>query len=125
MKYSIGQFSKLINISEYTLRYYENEKLITPDRDNNGRRYYNDSDISWIEFIKRLKDTGMPIKEIRKYAELRSAGDSTLQERMDLLIKHQDTLQRKISELNLNNEKLNEKIDYYRQTIDKQKNGQS
>ena len=44
---------------------------------------------------------------------------------MDLLIKHQDTLQRKISELNLNNEKLNEKIDYYRQTIDKQKNGQS
>ncbi|MDY5913407.1 MAG: MerR family transcriptional regulator [Inconstantimicrobium porci] len=64
MQYSIGQFSKLINISEYTLRYYENEKLITPDRDNNGRRYYNDSDISWIEFIKRLKDTGMPIKEI-------------------------------------------------------------
>lgn len=125
MKYSIGQFSKLINISEYTLRYYENEKLITPDRDNNGRRYYNDSDISWIEFIKRLKDTGMPIKEIRKYAELRSAGDSTLQERMDLLIKHQDTLQRKISELIFNNEKLNEKIDYYRQMIDKQKNGQS
>ena len=125
MKYSIGQFSKLINISEYTLRYYENEKLITPDRDNNGRRYYNDSDISWIEFIKRLKDTGMPIKEIRKYAEHRSAGDSTLQERMDLLIKHQDTLQRKISELIFNNEKLNEKIDYYRQMIDKQKNGQS
>ena len=125
MKYSIGQFSKLINISEYTLRYYENEKLITPDRDNNGRRYYNDSDISWIEFIKRLKDTGMPIKEIWKYAELRSAGDSTLQERMDLLIKHQDTLQRKISELIFNNEKLNEKIDYYRQMIDKQKNGQS
>lgn len=125
MQYSIGQFSKLINISEYTLRYYENEKLITPDRDNNGRRYYNDSDISWIEFIKRLKDTGMPIKEIWKYAELRSAGDSTLQERMDLLIKHQDTLQRKISELIFNNEKLNEKIDYYRQMIDKQKNGQS
>ena len=36
-----------------------------------NRRCYSDKDLSWIEFIKRLKDTGMPIKEIQHYAELR------------------------------------------------------
>lgn len=37
---------------------------------------------------ERLKDTGMPIKEIRHYAELRAAGDSTLSERMEMLVQH-------------------------------------
>lgn len=71
MDYSIGEFSKLIGISAFTLRYYEKEELIAPQRRENGRRVYSEDDISWVEFIKRLKDTGMPIKEIKKYAKLK------------------------------------------------------
>ena len=47
---------------------------------------YSDKDLTWIAFIKRLKDTGMPIKEIRHYAELRADGDPTLSERMEMLV---------------------------------------
>ena len=46
MQYTIGQFSKITNISEYTLRYYENENLITPKRLGNGRRCYDEKDIT-------------------------------------------------------------------------------
>ncbi|HAJ55503.1 MAG TPA: MerR family transcriptional regulator, partial [Lactobacillus sp.] len=49
-------------------RYYEKEHLIVPDRDQNNRRTYTDADQRWIAFIKRLKATGMPIKEIKTYA---------------------------------------------------------
>lgn len=82
MEYSIGEFSKLTGLGIHTLRYYEQEGLIAPERNSGNRRCYSDKDLTWIAFIKRLKDTGMPIKEIRHYAELRAAGDPTLSEPM-------------------------------------------
>lgn len=120
MVYTIGKFSSLTNISEYTLRYYENQNLIIPNRTANGRRCYTEKDISWVQFIKRLKDTGMPIKDIEKYAKLRAIGGSTMQERMDLLIHHRHNLNEKILKLSKNFEKLNEKINYYQNQIENQ-----
>ncbi len=71
MEYSIGEFSRITNLGIHTLRYYEHEGLITPMRNSSNRRCYSDKDLAWIEFIKRLKDTGMPIKKIQYYAKLR------------------------------------------------------
>jgi len=121
MNYSIGEFSKLTNISIYTLRYYEKENLIIPNRKENGRRCYSEKDVIWIEFIKRLKDTKMPIKEIQEYAKLRADGDSTMIERMEMLIKHRIALQEEIAKSNEHLNKLNDKIDYYKAEIDKQR----
>lgn len=63
----IGQMAKATDISEYTLRYYERKGLIRVKRDDAGRRCYEESDIEWIKFLKRLKDTGMFLKDIREY----------------------------------------------------------
>ena len=120
MNYSIGEFSNLTNISIYTLRYYEKENLIIPNRKENGNRCYSEKDVIWIEFIKRLKDTKMPIKEIQKYAALRADGDSTMNERMEMLIKHRTALKEEISKSNEHLEKLNLKINYYKAAIDEQ-----
>ena len=72
MEYSIGDFSKLTGLGIHTFRYYEHEGLIAPKRNANNRRCYSDKDLAWAYFINRLKDTGMPIKEIRHYAKLRA-----------------------------------------------------
>ncbi|HPJ90144.1 MAG TPA: MerR family transcriptional regulator [Thermotogota bacterium] len=117
MYYSIGEFSKLTDLGIHTLRYYEQEKLIIPERNSSNRRRYSDKDIVWIDFIKRLKDTGMPIKQIRLYAELRATGDSTLEERMELLIRHREVLNEEIGKLQAHMDKLDEKIAFYRETI--------
>ncbi|MFL0250228.1 MerR family transcriptional regulator [Clostridium neuense] len=122
MDYSIGEFSKLIGISSFTLRYYEKEELIAPQHKKNGRRVYSEDDISWIEFIKRLKDTGMPIKEIKKYAKLRAMGKTTMNERMEMLIKHRLALKEEIEKLQEHLMKLDGKIDFYKREIDKEKN---
>ncbi len=123
MEYSIGEFSKLTNLGIHTLRYYEHENLITPKRNSSNRRCYSDKDLAWIEFIKRLKDTGMPIKEIQRYAELRAEGDLTLNERMEMLTVHRESLNEQIKVLQEHMAKLDDKIDFYRQEIERKSEG--
>lgn len=117
MEYSIGEFSKLTGLSIHTLRYYEYEQLIVPMRNKNNIRRYSDKDTAWIDFIKRLKDTGMPIKKIKEYAKLRSKGDITLSKRMEMLIQHYGFLEKQISILQEHKEKLDQKIKYYQVQI--------
>ncbi len=119
MEYSIGEFSRLTNLGIHTLRYYEHENLITPKRNSSNRRCYSDKDLAWTYFIKRLKDTGMPIKEIQRYAKLRAKGDLTLNERMEMLTVHRESLNEQIKALQEHMAKLDDKIDFYRQEIER------
>ena len=118
MDYSIGEFSKVTGLGIHTLSYYEHENLIIPLRNASNRRRYSEKDIAWIAFIKRLKATGMPIKEIKKYAALRAKGDVTLSERMELLIQHRQSLNEQIRRLQEHETMLDEKIAFYRQEIE-------
>ncbi len=119
MEYSIGEFSRLTGLGIHTLRYYEHEHLITPGRNSSNRRCYSDQDIAWVEFIKRLKDTGMPIKEIRRYAELRAIGTSTMNARMEMLTAHRNDLNEQIRQLQEHQAKLDEKIAFYSTEIER------
>ena len=119
MDYSIGEFSKVTGLGIHTLRYYEHENLIIPLRNASNRRRYSEKDIAWISFIKRLKATGMPIKEIKKYAALRAKGDITLSERMEMLVQHRQSLNEQIRQLQEHEAMLDEKIAFYRQEIEK------
>ncbi len=125
MEYSIGKFSKLTGLGIHTLRYYEQEGLIAPKRNSGNRRCYSDNDLTWTYFIKRLKDTGMPIKEIRHYAELRADGDPTLSERMEMLLQHRQALNEQIARLQEHKIKLDEKIDFYRNEMERTQNNVS
>mgnify|MGYP002107455585 CR=1 FL=1 len=52
------------------------------EHDGAGRRDYREADVEWVKFIKRLKDTGMLLRDIRHYSDLRYQGDETMEERM-------------------------------------------
>lgn len=114
---TIGEIAKATNISEYTLRFYEKKGLIRVKRDNIGRRCYEESDIAWIKFIQRLKDTGMLLKNIEKYAQLRYEGNATMPERLSMLQEHRKYVleqQRKWADY-LDN--LDNKIAFYKDSI--------
>lgn len=119
MEYSIGEFSRMTNLGIHTLRYYEHENLITPKRNSSNRRCYSDKDLAWTYFIKRLKNTGMPIKEIQRYAKLRAEGDLTLNERMEMLTVHRESLNEQIKVLQEHMAKLDDKIDFYHHEIER------
>ena len=82
----IQTFAELTGISADTLRYYEKLKLLQPARNTGGQREYSEADAVWLGFILRLKATDMPLSEICEYARLRHAGDSTLGERLAMLL---------------------------------------
>lgn len=118
MEYTIGEFSRRTNLTAPALRYYEQEELLVVARDAGGRRFYTEADETWVLFIKRLKDTGMPIREIRQYAKLRYQGESMMPERLALLKQHQKQVlaeQKKIKE-HLKN--LETKIQWYEDQIE-------
>ena len=121
MSYAIGQFSKLTGLTGPTLRYYEQEGLLSVQRDAAGRRIYTEQDVEWLHFIKRLKETGMPIREIRRYAQLRYQGNSTMQERLAMLEEHHQNVLAEQQKLAENLRKLEEKLAFYRQALQKEK----
>lgn len=99
--YKISEVSKMIGFSIPTLRYYEELGISTPAKNKSGYREYNDADIEWLRFIYRLKQTGMPLETIKKYSQLRSQGDQTIEKRMKLLAAQRNRLlaeRRKIDE---------------------------
>lgn len=111
----IGDFARLTGLSEYTIRYYEKEGVLRPaKRDSSGLRDFDEGDIAWMEFVRRLKDTGMPISEIKRYAELRAAGDGTKLERLNLLESHERRVVQEIADKSKSLEKLREKIAFYK-----------
>ncbi|MEG0279736.1 MAG: MerR family transcriptional regulator [Morganella sp. (in: enterobacteria)] len=113
MYYSISQFSVLTGFSIHTLRFYEKAGILAPLRLENNHRSYSARDVEWITFITRLKETGMPLKEIKYYADLRAQGDETAQARMLLLQQHNEILRQRIAVLNESVQHLDKKISYY------------
>ncbi|MDF7675558.1 MerR family transcriptional regulator [Neisseriaceae bacterium ESL0693] len=82
---NIGQFSQKLGVPTSTLRYYEQQGLLQPQRNQNGCRYYTDEDLTWMIFLLHLKAAGMTIIELKRYTEWRKKGDSTVPQRLDLL----------------------------------------
>lgn len=119
MCYTIGQTSEKIELSIDTLRYYEKEGLIIPKRDSNNRRVFDETDIKWIEFIKRLKETGMRLADIKTYAKLREQGEETIEERLVLLTQQTSVLLDKQQELANNLAFLDKKIALYQKMLTK------
>lgn len=117
MEYRIGEFSKKMNLSIDTLRYYEKEQLIFPKRNKNNRRVYDESDVAWLEFIKRLKQTGMSIKDIQQYAYLRYQGDETIETRMQLLERQYEILEAQKKEVDKHMQFLDQKMMIYKEML--------
>ena len=116
MTYAIAEAAHRSGLSIDTLRYYERIQLIDPPaRDSGGRRAYSDDDLAWLEFLTKLRTTGMPIRMMREYAKLRHQGMSTAGRRKQILVEQRAEVLSRIVELNSCLEVLNYKITNYEQ----------
>ncbi len=112
---TIAEMARRSGLSAHTLRYYERIGLIPPlARNRSGHRLYGPSDLTWIDFLDRLRRTGMPIRDMKRYAALRARGDSTLALRRELLEEHRQTVAAEIAALTANLKTIEDKIRTYR-----------
>ena len=113
--FSIQQIASMTGLSTHTLRYYEKIGLIkNVQRDQTGYRQYTDFDLAWIQFLIRLRVTGMPMLKMKQFSDLRQKGESTITARKELLEEHYKDVLGKIEELELNSHRIEEKIAHYK-----------
>ena len=98
-----------------TLRYYEKIGLLEPvERNAAGQRRFSQQDVGWLGTIRCLRDTGMPIAEMLRFAELVRAGDHTMADRAKLLEEHDRRVEDQIANLVERRQYIRGKISYYR-----------
>lgn len=113
-QFNIKEVSKLTGLSEHTLRFYEKQLLIKNiSRDENGYRIYSDFDIEWINFLIKVKNTGMPLKDLQRYAALMAEGNSTIFKREKMLIQHRKLVENQIEDLKTTLTRIDDKLDRY------------
>jgi DNA-binding transcriptional MerR regulator len=102
-----------------TLRYYERIGLLTDiDRATSGHRRFTPDDLAWLSVLRCLRDTGMPIADMRRYAELtRTQGPESLAERIALLERHDAAVAEQVAHLQAQRRHLQDKIAHYRSAL--------
>jgi Predicted transcriptional regulators len=110
----INEAAKIADVKPHTLRYYESIGLIKNiKRDALGKRVYNEQDLKWLEFINRLRLTGMKISKMKEYTRLRNLGDETIKERKNILYEHLADIESQINGLLEVKEYVVKKISIY------------
>ena len=98
---TIAEAADETGLTPDTLRYYEKGGLMLRGvpRGSSGHRRYENADLSWIRLITKLRSTGMPIRDVRRYADLVRAGDGNEQDRLDLLRAHRQVVLARLAEV--------------------------
>lgn len=115
---TVAEMAQTIGITGHTLRYYERAGLIEPiTRTTGGQRRYQPANIDWVRFLIRLRETGMPIAQMRHFAALRTQGEATIDDRLTLLAEHRRDVRRQIARLREHEQALAATITEYRQAM--------
>lgn len=115
---TITEVSKKFDLSHDTLRYYERIGLIpSVNRNKGGIRDYSEEDCKWIEFIKCMRNAGLPIEILIEYVTLFQQGDATIEARKELLTEQRKQLVAKMEDIKKTLERLNYKIESYEQSV--------
>jgi DNA-binding transcriptional MerR regulator len=113
--FSPAQTVELTGFSLDTLRYYERIGLIDPvHRAAGGHRRYTDDDVEWLDILRCLRATGMPIARMKEFADQVRAGEHTFADRLALLEEHDRTVAAQMALLQEQRDKVRAKIAYYR-----------
>ena len=113
--YSIGEMSSMLDIPVSTLRYYDKHGLLPFLKRTSGNiRVFSKQDITWLNMIECLKNTGMQLKEIKQFFQRCMEGDSTIEKRYEMFLERRAETEKQIALLEKTLDLINYKCKYYR-----------
>ena len=114
MFYTVGEMAKILQVAPSTLRYYDKEGLLPfVERSGGGIRMFKEADFGWLHIIECLKQTGMPIKEIKRFVDWCMEGDSTIDQRLALIERQREAVVEQIRQMQATLHMLDYKHWYY------------
>lgn len=118
MGYTIGKAAEKSGLSIHTLRYYEKEGLLPfVERTTSGQRNFKEDDFVWLSVITCLKETGMPIKDIKEFIDWCLEGDSTLEKRLNMFQRQKEFVQAQMDAMQKHMDRIEHKIWYYETAV--------
>ncbi|NSW52245.1 MAG: MerR family transcriptional regulator [Anaerolineae bacterium] len=114
----IAEVSELSGLSIDTLRYYERVGLLPPvHRNDSGIRDFDELDVRRVQFIKCMRQAGIPVDVLTEYMRLALIGDETFEARKNILEEQRDLLAAQIAEMQSTLDLLNYKINFYEERL--------
>lgn len=96
----IGALSRRTGVNIETIRYYERIRMLpAPPRTASGRRVYGDEDVRMLRFIRRARELGFSLDEIRALLRLRTPGRAPCGKVRSIAMHHLEDIRAKISDL--------------------------
>lgn len=118
MSYSIKEIAEMMKVTTSTIRYWDSEGLLPNIKRVNGIRVFEDEDFKWLRVLNCMKNINMPIKKIKDYLDLAKKGDSTLQERYEMILEQKHIIEKQINDLNNCSKEFEYKEWYYKTAIE-------
>lgn len=116
---TIGEASRISGLPIETLRYYDREGLFGElPRDTGGRRRFTPDALGLLDVLLRLRRTGMPVEQVREFAEYVRAGDHLRAGRLALLRAHRERVAMDLAQLQADLEVIDWKIAAYQAAED-------
>jgi DNA-binding transcriptional MerR regulator len=117
---SIGDVAKATGLGVHALRFFEREQLFLRPipRTAGGRRVYEQADVEWLLLCNRLRESGMPIATLKRFAKLVRSGPGNEEERLALLEEHEQAVREKIAALTASLEIIHDKVVIYRKHVE-------
>jgi DNA-binding transcriptional MerR regulator len=111
---SVSEAAERVGLTTHTLRWYEQEGLVEPvGRDSAGRRRYTQEDLDRLNMLTCLRRTGMPVRDMRRFAELAREGEVTVSDRRAMFERHRARVLARIAELEEDLKYIEYKINFY------------
>ena len=118
--YTVKEVAKLLDLTEHTVRFYTDKGLVpTLKRDKNNNRLFDEESINWLTGVKYLKQCGMTVEDIKTYVDLCLKGDSTIQERYEIILKQKEIAEAQLEEAKRTVKYMDEKASHYLDIINK------
>ncbi|MBS4196484.1 MerR family transcriptional regulator [Lederbergia citri] len=112
--YTVKEVAKLLDLTEHTVRFYTDKGLVpTLQRDKNNNRLFDEKSINWLTGVKFLKKCGMSVEDIKTYVDLCLKGDSTIQERYEIILKQKEIAETQFEEAKRTVKYMEDKATHY------------
>lgn len=112
--YTVKQAAQILGVSVHTVRYYDDRGLIPGTKRNSAnQRLFDDNELEWLFVSITLRNTGLSVKEVRRYIELYQQGDVTLPERYNIMLEQKKKTLDEMEQLKVRLAVLDKKIEHY------------
>lgn len=119
MTYTIKEFAKMFHVSEHTLRYYTDIKLLPCQRVSRNRRVFDEESVNWMQGIQCLKGCGASIEEIKEYCQLclLEGSEENLKARYQIILDQREKAYKRLEEAKATVKYMDDKVLHYEKIL--------